>query len=205
MLFSSRSGDSLRWKGRFHRQETAVFESRNDGSWKWFLFLSASKTPTVLIISILHAMPKIRIFRNQTTTRRQISAVCMLRTAFLLILFAFIVGAWFITFHPVRWAYFVPLERLFVFPKGRRNVINHAPTAGALVFCARRNVINHTPQLAHASWFMQCLSRTEVDYHYKKRIHAFGMNPHSVCFIRGVTSYCRLMAVRCPQLRPSSC
>ena len=205
MLFSSRSGDSLRWKGRFHRQETAVFESRNDGSWKWFLFLSASKIPTVLIISILHAMPKIRIFRNQTTTRRQISAVCMLRTAFLLILFAFIVGAWFITFHPVRWAYFVPLERLFVFPKGRLKRDKSRPYGWRACFLCEAECDKSYPTVGACQLVYAMLIPNRGRLSLQKEDSCFWHEPHSVCFIRGVTSYCRLMAVRCPQLRPSSC
>ena len=34
---------------------------------------------------------------------------------------------------------------VWCFHGGGRNVMNHAPTDGTLVFRARRNVINHTP------------------------------------------------------------
>ena len=40
-------------------------------------------------------------------------------------------------------------ERLFVFTEGGLSVINHAPTADALVFRAGRNVMNHAPTLSY--------------------------------------------------------
>ena len=87
MLFLSISDGFTAQKQRFRRQEAALLASRNGGSLNCFLFLFASKISTTLIISIFRVMPKISVFHNRTTTCRQISAVCMLRTGFLLNLF----------------------------------------------------------------------------------------------------------------------
>ena len=46
---------------------------------------------------------------------------------------------------PVVLGLFYGVGAMMCFHGGRRNVMNHAPTAGTLVFRARRNVINHTP------------------------------------------------------------
>ena len=89
MLFLSRNGDSLCRKRRFHRREAAVLDSRNGGSWKWFVLLSAPKSFISLITNIFHVMPKISVFRQLPTMRRQISAICVIGIAFLLILFIY--------------------------------------------------------------------------------------------------------------------
>ena len=47
----------------------------------------------MLIINALCVTAKIRVFRQRTTTRLQISAVRAVRIAFLLSLFAYVVGA----------------------------------------------------------------------------------------------------------------
>ena len=100
MLFLSRNGDSLCWKQRFHRQEAADLDSRNGGSWNWFVLLSASKSFISLITNIFYIMPKISVFRHLTTMRRQISAVCVVRIAFLLILFTYRRG---VIYHVPYW------------------------------------------------------------------------------------------------------
>ena len=100
MLFPTKSDDSLYCKGRFYSQEMAVLASKNGGSWKWFLFLSASKTFISLIINVFCVMPQNSVFRQRITMRWQISAVRAVRIAFLLNLFASVVGAWFITLKP---------------------------------------------------------------------------------------------------------
>ena len=87
VLFLSKSGGSLCWKRRFYRQETAVLASRNGASWNGFLFLSVSKMSIVLIICVLCVMLQKCVIRHRTTTCQQISAVFVVRTAFLLILF----------------------------------------------------------------------------------------------------------------------
>ena len=87
MLFLSTSGGSLWWKGRFYRQEAPVLASRNGGFWNWFAFLSASKVYIALIINVFNVMPQNSVFRCRTTTRLQILAVFVVRTAFMLILF----------------------------------------------------------------------------------------------------------------------
>ena len=90
VLFLSRSGDSLRLKGRFYHQETVLLVSRNGSSWNRVLFFSTSKTFITLIINTLHVMAKISIFRHRRTMFWQISAVYAVRTAFLLTLFTYI-------------------------------------------------------------------------------------------------------------------
>ena len=87
VLFTLRSSGFWCRKRRFHRQETVVLASRNGGSWNWFLFLYTWKRFIALIISVLCIMSKTSVFRYRTTMCRQISAVCMLRIAFLLNLF----------------------------------------------------------------------------------------------------------------------
>ena len=44
---------------------------------------------------------------------------------------------------PIAMGLFLEHWRDYCFNGGRRNVINHAPTADTLVFRARRNVINY--------------------------------------------------------------
>ena len=150
MLFPTKSVDSWCCKGRFYSQETAVLASINGGSWKWVLFLSASKTFISLITNAFCVMLQNSVFRQRMTMRRQISAVRAVRIAFLLNLFASIVGAWFITFRITRktnnqWqcasvgAWFITLKpsvlvlfrssgAIICFNEGRRNVINQAPS-----------------------------------------------------------------------------
>ena len=101
MLFPTKSDDSLYCKGRFYSQEMAVLASKNGGSWKWFLFLSAPKTFISLITNVFCVILQNSVFRQRITMRWQISAVRAIRIAFLLNLFASIVGAWFITLKPV--------------------------------------------------------------------------------------------------------
>ena len=92
LLFLLKIGRSLCWKQRFYRQETVGLEPRIGASWNWFVFLDSLKKSITLIVSVLCLMLKISVFRQRRTIRRQISAVCMLRTAFLLNLFAYIEG-----------------------------------------------------------------------------------------------------------------
>ena len=92
-------------KRRFFVLKVEVLSARNSGfrtKKRWFLkFIHIF----VGIKNIYHADYQYLLYNtqnkrfcNRRTTRLQISAVCMLRTSFLLILFASIVGAWFITF-----------------------------------------------------------------------------------------------------------
>ena len=73
-------------KRRNQTQETAVLETV-------FLILSALNKVIMLIINTLCVIPKTSVFRQRTTTHRQISAVRAVRIAFLLSLFAYVVGA----------------------------------------------------------------------------------------------------------------
>ena len=57
------------------------------------------------------------VFRQRMTMRRQISAVRAVRIAFLLNLFASVVGHDLSRLSPVCWSYFVALERLYVLTK----------------------------------------------------------------------------------------
>ena len=128
MLFPTKSVDSWCCKGRFYSQETAVLASKNGGSWKWVLFLSASKTFISLITNAFCVMLQNSVFRQRMTMRRQISAVRAVRIAFSLNLFASIVGAWFITLKPSVLVLFRSSGAIICFNEGRRNVINQAPS-----------------------------------------------------------------------------
>ena len=79
--------------------KTAVSSARNVGIrlkkrrfLKLFLILSALNKVIMLIINTLCVIPKTSVFRQRTTTHRQISAVRAVRIAFLLSLFAYVVG-----------------------------------------------------------------------------------------------------------------
>ena len=79
----------LRTDKSWKQSNSMLFLSRNGGSWKWFVLLSAPKSFISLITNIFHVMPKISVFRQLPTMRRQISAICVIGIAFLLILFIY--------------------------------------------------------------------------------------------------------------------
>ena len=87
MLFLSKSGGSWCSKRWFYRQKTAVIASRNGGSWNWFVLLYISKHSISLIINAFCVMLKTSVFHHRRTMCRQISDMCVVRTAFLLNLF----------------------------------------------------------------------------------------------------------------------
>ena len=114
-------------------------------------------------------MSKNSVFRQRTTTCRQISAVRAVRIAFLLSLFASIVGHDLSRLKPSVLSLFRRSGAIICFNGWRLKRDKSCPTVDTLVFRARQNVINRTPP-AGACRLILCYSYPEQEYYKRNRL-----------------------------------